>query len=193
MAASGTSDTDVDLKLTQAGGTWTLTDRDDTVETYTAATAMVGTTAVPYGWLASIQSRNGYTQTLSYSATDALLSVTDSYNRTLSFTYNAAGKLQTVTTPDGTTLSYGYSAGTPTMLTSVTYSTTPATSQTYLYENAALPSALTGITDENGNRFAIWTYDALLSVSTVRILRAASNSGAARRRRAFAFAQSCSL
>jgi YD repeat-containing protein len=57
-------------------------------------------------------------------------------------------------------LAYGYSAGTPTMLTSVTYSTTPATSQTYLYENAALPSALTGIIDENGNRFVTWTYDA---------------------------------
>jgi hypothetical protein len=63
FAASGgvwTSDTDVDLKLTQANGTWTLTDRDDTVETYSAVTAMVGTTAGPYGRLASIQSRNGY-------------------------------------------------------------------------------------------------------------------------------------
>ena len=33
------------------------------------------------------------------------------------------------------------------------------TSQTYLYENANFPDALTGITDENGNRFATWTYD----------------------------------
>jgi YD repeat-containing protein len=44
-------------------------------------------------------------------------------------------------------------------LTSVSYSTAPVTSQTYLYENASFPFALTGIIDENGNRFASWTYD----------------------------------
>ena len=42
----------------------------------------------------------------------------------------------------------------------VTYATSPATHQTYLYENANYPYALTGITDENGNRYATWGYDA---------------------------------
>ena len=42
----------------------------------------------------------------------------------------------------------------------MSYSTTPATSQTYLYENTNLPFALTGIIDEDGNRYATWTYDA---------------------------------
>ena len=43
----------------------------------------------------------------------------------------------------------------------MTYPTSPATSQTYLYSNSALPSALTGVVDENGNPYATWTYDAM--------------------------------
>ena len=158
-AGAWTTDTDVDVKLTQAGGTWTLTDTDDTVETYTTAELNLGGLAVPYGQLASIQWRNGYTQTLNYGTNNELLSVTDSYGRTLTFGYNAAGQLQTFATPDATTITYAYSATSPNLFTSVTYPTTPATSQTYLYENAAEPTALTGIIDENGNRFATWTYD----------------------------------
>jgi uncharacterized protein RhaS with RHS repeats len=87
---------------------------------------------VPYGRLASIRSRNGYTQTLNYGGNNTLLSVTDSYGRSLGFGYNGSGGLQTVTTPDGTTLTYGYWASVANLLASVTYSTTPATSQTYL-------------------------------------------------------------
>jgi RHS repeat-associated protein len=151
-----TSDSDVDVELTQSGKTWTLTDTDDTVETYTTATTNVGGLEVLYGRLASIKARNGYTQTLSYDASNELLSVTDSYHRSLSFTY-AGGLLQTVTTPDGLVLTYGYTGN---LLTSVSYSTTAQTSLTYLYGNAAFPAALTGIIDENGNRFASWTYDA---------------------------------
>ena len=41
----------------------------------------------------------------------------------------------------------------------VSYSTTPGTGQSYLYENSTLPFALTGIIDEDGNRYATWTYD----------------------------------
>ena len=35
----------------------------------------------------------------------------------------------------------------------------PDDHQTYLYENTSYPFALTGITDENGNRYATWGYD----------------------------------
>jgi YD repeat-containing protein len=45
------------------------------------------------------------------------------------------------------------------LLQSVTYNTSPAPSLTYMYENADYPFALTGITDENGNRYATWGYD----------------------------------
>jgi len=145
-----TGDSDVDFTLTQGGSTWTLTDSTDTVESYT--TTSNGSEAL----LTSIQARNGYTQTLTYNSSDQLVSVSDSYNRTLAFTYQNY-LLQTVTTPDGLVLTYGY---TPlNQLASVSYSTTPATSQSYLYENADLPYALTGIIDEDGNTYATWTYD----------------------------------
>lgn len=143
-------DSDVDLALTNAGSTWTLTDANDTTETYTAAGGK--------GTLTSIRTRTGYTQTLGYTA-GVLTSVSDSFGRSLGFTFTD-GVLTGVTAPDGLKLTYGYtSASASKRLTSVGYSTSPATSQTYLYENAAQPFALTGITDENGKRYMSWTYD----------------------------------
>ena len=161
-----TPDSDVDLSLVQSGSTWILSDKDDTVETYSAINSSEAI-------LNSIKARNGYTQTLTYNSSNALTSVTDSYNRSLGFTYQN-GFLQTVTTPDGLTLSYSYAPSGPgTVLTSVAYSTSSVTSQSYLYENAALLFALTGITDEDGNRFATWTYD-----TTGRALTSQHSNGA---------------
>ena len=143
------ADTDIDLKLTSSGSTWTLTDHDDTVETYAAA----GSVAT----LGTIKLRNGYTETMHYTA-GTLTSVTDSYGRALTFAYTSS-LLHTVTTPDSLVLTYAFTTvGTANRLTSVSYNTSPATSQTYLYENASYPFALTGITDENGNRYATWAY-----------------------------------
>jgi len=167
-----TPDADVALTLTAAGSIWTLTDSNDTVETYT--TTASGTAAL----LNSIQVRGGYVQTLAYNASNQLVSVTDSYKRTLGFTY-LGGLLQTVTTPDGLVLTYGYTPSgsqsqlASSQLTSVAYSTSPVTGQTYLYENSSLPFALTGIIDEDGSRFATWTYD-----SSGRALTSQHASGA---------------
>jgi hypothetical protein len=72
------------------------------------------------------------TQTLQYGSSNQLTAVADSFRRQLSFAY-AGGKLQTVTTPDALILTYGYTGA---QLTSVGFSTSPLTSQTYLYENA---------------------------------------------------------
>jgi len=146
-----TTDSDIDLTLANSGSTWTLTDQDDTVETYTAASS-------GEGMLQSIKARNGYTETLGYNSGGQLTSVTDSFNRQLTLAYSN-GLLQTVTTPDGLVLAYGFSSGSPTVLTSVGYSTTPATSQTYVYGNSAFPAALTAIIDENGATYRTWTYD----------------------------------
>src|SRR4029077_14457610 len=97
-----TSDSDVDIKLTQTGSTWTLIDRDDTVETYTAA-------GTGQGLLTSISARNGYTQNLAYGTGNKLLSVTDSFNRALSFFYDVNnGMLGTLRTPDGLDIVFGY-------------------------------------------------------------------------------------
>ncbi len=147
------TDTDVDLTLTSSGPGFTLTDSDDTVETYQEISA---TEAV----VVSIQARGGYTQTLQWAGTQ-LQSVTDSYGRMLSFAYQA-GLLQTVQTPDNTTLNYGYDSsglnpGVNDQLISVTYPTSPTTSITYRY--IGLPFVLTNEIDEDGNGFRTWTYD----------------------------------
>jgi Domain of unknown function (DUF6531) len=81
---SWTAATDVDVKLTNSGATWTLTDRHDTIETYTVA---AGTFE---GLLQSIRARNGYTQTLQYGSGNQLATVSDSFQRQLSFTYSGA-------------------------------------------------------------------------------------------------------
>lgn len=124
------------------------------------------------GLLQTIQARNGYTQTLQYNSNNQVTSVTDSYNRQLTFTYSG-GLLQSVNTPDGLVLTYGFSTNADVVLTAVSYSTTPVTSKTYLYENASLPSALTGIVDEKGSRYMTWTYD-----SQGRALTSQSGAGA---------------
>ena len=84
-----TPDSDVDLSLVQSGSSWILTDKDDTVETYSTVNPTEAT-------LQSIRARNGYTQTLTYNSSNLLTSVIDSYNRSLAFTYQN-GLLQTVT------------------------------------------------------------------------------------------------
>jgi RHS repeat-associated protein len=148
-----TSDTDLDFKLVQVGSTWSLTDRNDTVESYNAN-----------GQLSTVTARGGYTQTLTYGGSGSLSTVTDSYNRTLTFSPNTSGLIQTVTTPDNQ-ISFAYTTiganGSAVGLTSVTYQGSTPTTQTYVYENQFYPLALTGIIDENNNRYATWTYDTL--------------------------------
>ncbi len=145
-----TTDTDIDLALTNSGSNWTLTDHWDNVETYVNSGSSEAT-------LQTIQTRNGYTQTLQYTGSQ-VGSVTDSFGRKLILAYSN-GLLQSVITPDGLILTYGYSSGSAPVLTSVGYSTTPATSQTYMYGNASFPAALTEIVDENGANYESWTYD----------------------------------
>jgi len=149
-------DSDVAYTLTNPSSTWTLTTPNDTVEIY------ITSAAINAAVLNIIQARNGYTQTLTYNASNQqLASVTDSYGRRLTFTYNASGLLQTLGTPDARTFTYGYTATTSAQnLTSVTYPTTTPTSNIYVYENPNLTNTLTGVIDETGNRYATWTYDA---------------------------------
>jgi RHS repeat-associated protein len=149
---SWTSDGDVDYTLTQSGTTWTLTDPSDTTEVYFQAYGG--------GLPQSITLRNGYAQTLAYDSNYDLVSVTDSYNRQLTFV-NSGCNASTITTPDGLVLTYAYNTVNYTndQLASVSYSTSPTTSQHYLYQSANSPYALTSIVDENGATYANWTYD----------------------------------
>ena len=81
--------------------------------------------------------------------------VTSPFGHQLSFTYNANKLLDTLTTPDH--LIYHYEYDHLRNLTKVTY---PDTSfRQYHYENPTFFHALTGITDENGDRYATFAYD----------------------------------
>ncbi len=141
--------TDVDMTLTSSGSTWTLTGHDDSVETYTVSGSE--------GTLTSIAQRNGYTQSLTYNGSGQLTTVTDSYSRSLGLSYTGT-LLTQVTTPDSLVLTYGYN-GAGTLLTSVSYNTSPTTSQTYVYADASFPNYMTSITDEDGNTYKTFTYD----------------------------------
>ena len=119
------------------------------------------------GQLQSITTRASVVQTLAYNASNQLTTVTDSFNRTLTFTYNAANastgsnNIATVTDHLGNAVSYTYDAA-----NNLSTVTNPGGStKTYLYNepaytaNTNLPNAMTGITDENGVRFATYQYD----------------------------------
>jgi YD repeat-containing protein len=109
------------------------------------------------GKLISITAPNGIKQILSYDITSGLLSqVQDSMGRKLLFSY-VGNKLSSVTTDDGNTTSYSYNpVG---LIQGVTRS--DGTQRLYHYEDSRFLTALTGITDERGVRYATWAYDEL--------------------------------
>jgi YD repeat-containing protein len=133
---------------------WRYTTAANSVETYTAA-----------GQLTAIADRTGLTQTLAYSSASTpvtvaptaglLLRVTDPFGHQLNFTYDASSRIATLADPAGGVYRYGYDANSN--LIAVIYP--DGTSKTYHYENTTFPHALTGITDENGSRFATYSYD----------------------------------
>jgi YD repeat-containing protein len=119
------------------------------------------------GRLVSISSRDGLVQILAYDTQGHLSNVTDNVGRQLSFAYDSSNRLSTMTNAAGGIFTYGYDANNN--LISVTYP--DGRSKRYLYGEAAnvsaTPSAgvsyvhaLTGIIDENGNRYASYWYDA---------------------------------
>ncbi|MFT3930869.1 MAG: RHS repeat-associated core domain-containing protein [Spongiibacteraceae bacterium] len=95
-----------------------------------------------------------------------LLNVVDSFGRTLSFGYNNFNYVVKMTTPNGGVYRYSYDTATTANggnLLSVTYPDN--TTRSYVYNEtvntsgASLPNALTGIVDENSNRFGTYKYD----------------------------------
>jgi YD repeat-containing protein len=155
------TDADINDKLAElkdANGNrsgWQYTTGDQAIENYDVN-----------GKLLSITDRDGLVQTLTYSDASTpvtvaptaglLLRVTDSFGHQLNFTYDSSSRIATLTDPAGGVYRYGYDANSN--LVSVTYP--DGSSKTYHYENTSFPHALTGITDENGSRFATYAYDA---------------------------------
>nr|WP_158014548.1 RHS repeat domain-containing protein [Ralstonia solanacearum] len=144
--AAGTRDTlgsvsDANGNVT--GWQYTVVDTG-TVETYDAG-----------GKLQSVRERNGRTTALSYNAASQLTTVTAPSGRSLTFAYDASGRMASIAAPDGAVTRYGYN--TAGMLSSVTRP--DGTTRQYVYEDSRFPTALTGIVDENGSRYATYAYD----------------------------------
>ena len=162
------------IQLANSAG-WSFKDADaEETEAYSSA-----------GKLQSITTRDGYTQTLTYTdgtngpnggyaldndgnattkvlPAELLLRVTDSYGRQLSFGYDVYQHVVRMVSPNGDVYRYHYDT-IPGNLDSVTYP--DGHTRTYVYNETAnsganLANALTGIIDENGNRFTTWKYDA---------------------------------
>jgi YD repeat-containing protein len=125
----------------------------------------------PTGKLLSITDRAGTTLTLAYSdastpasvapAAGLLISVTDPWGRRLNFTYNSQQRIVRMTDPAGGNHDFAYDAsGNP---ASVTFPDTKVRAFKYSEpehtQGTALPHSLTGIVDQNGERFATFQYD----------------------------------
>lgn len=163
------SDADINGQLTRQLSTagsltgWQYKNAQDEVETYNAS-----------GRLVSITDPVGQTTTLAYSDGTAsapnggvidgtttalpvglLIRITDPHAHTLSLGYDAQSRIVKMTDPAGGVYTYAYDANSN--LSSVTYP--DGKSKQYLYENTTFTRALTGIVDENSNRYATYTYD----------------------------------
>uniref|UniRef100_UPI00117788EC DUF6531 domain-containing protein n=1 Tax=Crenothrix polyspora TaxID=360316 RepID=UPI00117788EC len=123
---------------------WSLTTRNDETEQYTLDGRL---TTVYHGGLGT---------GLKYDSNNRLRTVTKVFSGILTFAYDGNNRVSSITAPDGGVTSYGYDASNN--LVSVTHP--DKTVRKYLYENTTFVHALTGIIDENGKRFATWTYDA---------------------------------
>ena len=133
-------------RLNDAAGTtsgWRLTTADMDVETYDAA-----------GRLLAVALRNGRSYALTY-ANGRLATVADTFGGLVTFTYDASGRLGGFVAPGNRAYAYGYDA--KGRLASVTYPDNAV--RTYHYEDPNFVHALTGITDENGARYATWGYE----------------------------------
>jgi RHS repeat-associated protein len=136
-------DSDVNSRLTQLSTGWQYTTGLDEVEIYNAN-----------GQLTSVTDRAGLSQSLSYDAQGHLTSVTNPFGRSLTFAYTGS-KVTSVTVPNGGVYAYSYDANNN--LATVTYPDN--TQRKFLYENSSYPHALTGVIDENANRYSTDAYD----------------------------------
>ncbi len=122
---------------------WRLTTADMDVETYDAAGRLLG-----------VALHNGRSYALTY-ANGRLATVADTFGGLVAFNYDTSGRLGGFTAPGNRVYTYRYdTAG---RLAGVTYPDNGV--RTYHYEDPNFVHALTGITDENGARYATWSYD----------------------------------
>lgn len=111
-----------------------------------------------YDFFGRIQSEtrlSGRETQYAYDAGGRLVSVTGPFGHAFHLTYNGSGRVASVTDPGGRTYLYGYDDNGN--LERVEYPDSGL--RLYHYEDADLLNHLTGITDENGDRYATYAYD----------------------------------
>ncbi|WP_354622600.1 hypothetical protein [Psychromonas sp. MME2] len=111
------------------------------------------------GLLTRRVNRAGLSHHLTYDENNQLDLVKDDAGNQLDFNFDGQGKLLTLGTSKGELITYGYDqyANLETMTKKLVSG--KETVRTYHYEDTRHPYALTGITDENGARYATWEYD----------------------------------
>lgn len=101
----------------------------------------------------------GHKTNLSYNRRAQLTTVADQYGHSLTFQYNANGNISNVTTSNGEAFAYAYDSSDNLVQVVFPQLNGATESKTYHYENASLPNHLTGISDENGDRYSSYEYD----------------------------------
>ncbi len=143
-------DQDVTSKLVQLFNAdsifygWKYIDSSNNIERYDTS-----------GKLISITDLLGRKISFRYNIVDRLSSVADLFGQKISFTYDENGRISKMIDPSGGEYKYSYS----TLNNLIQVIRPDQTIRKYHYENTSFPDALTGITDENGVRYATWVYD----------------------------------
>lgn len=123
---------------------FTFVTNDNSIETYDAG-----------GKLLTIE--NGRGQILHFTYSNLLLSaVTTTSGRALSYSYNPDGRVRQIDSSSEINWKYYYDAND----NLVQVENPDGTIKTYHYENTSFPNALSGESDEKGNRIRSWAYDA---------------------------------
>ena len=144
-------DLDTDLIVEQDGSQFTVTYPNDRSERYNAN-----------GQLEMQTDSNGFNTTYTYNQENQLIEVENHYGKKVSFSYRL-GRIEQVTDPQGVVYRYEYD-GLRNLVAVVFPDLTPDDNsdnprRVYHYENENFLGHLTGITDENGDRYATWSYD----------------------------------
>jgi len=108
------------------------------------------------GLLIELVNAAGRVTTIDRDGQGLVTGVTGPFGKTLTFNYDADLQLMSIDDPAGNTIQYGYGGNGE--LISVTNQDN--TFRQYHYEDPSFPYHLTGITDENGDRFSTFTFDA---------------------------------
>ncbi len=109
------------------------------------------------------ETASGQRTTLTRDSEGRLEKITGPFGHEITLTYDVGGRVEKITLPDGEEIGYSYSTAVTsgrTLLSQATYQ--DLTVRDYLYEKTsqALDTFITGIIDENGDRYATYDYNA---------------------------------